>query len=73
MFIFLCFRLLEYINDYTMFTTFCLVVRGVGALGASAYSTASYVFVVNTFPNNIGTVIVSLIIIIIINILCFNN
>lgn len=27
------------------------------ALGASAYSTASYVFVVNAFPESIGTVL----------------
>lgn len=53
----LLFGTLEYINDYTLFTVFCLLIRGVEALGASAYSTASYVFVVNTFPTNIGTVI----------------
>lgn len=39
-----------------MFTTFCIIIRGLEALGASAFSTASYVFVVNTFPQNIGAV-----------------
>ena len=52
--------MLEYIEDYTYFTTFCLVIRGFEALGASAFSTASYVFVVNSFPHNIGAVIVSI-------------
>lgn len=53
----LLFGMLEYVTDYTIFTTLCLVIRGFEALGASAFSTASYVFVVNTFPNNIGSVI----------------
>lgn len=51
--------MLEYVHDFTLFTTLCIVIRGLEALGASAFSTASYVFVVNTFPNNIGSVIVS--------------
>lgn len=50
---------LEYINDKTLFITYCFIVRGFEALGASAYSTASYVFVVNTFPQHIGSVLVS--------------
>ncbi|RZC41026.1 UDP-glucose:glycoprotein glucosyltransferase, partial [Asbolus verrucosus] len=48
---------LEYVTNYTWFTTFCIVIRGFEALGASAFSTASYVFVVNTFPQNIGSVL----------------
>ncbi|XP_049822563.1 MFS-type transporter SLC18B1-like isoform X2 [Aethina tumida] len=51
------FGMLEYVHDFTLFTTLCIVIRGLEALGASAFSTASYVFVVNTFPNNIGSVI----------------
>ncbi|XP_050308679.1 MFS-type transporter SLC18B1-like [Anthonomus grandis grandis] len=53
----LLFGMLEYVTDYTLFTTLCLIIRGFEALGSSAFSTASYVFVVNTFPNNIGAVI----------------
>ncbi|XP_060517981.1 MFS-type transporter SLC18B1-like [Cylas formicarius] len=53
----LIFGLLDYIQNYTLFTIFCLLIRGFEALGSSAFSTASYVFVVNTFPNNIGAVI----------------
>ncbi|XP_073945786.1 MFS-type transporter SLC18B1-like isoform X1 [Choristoneura fumiferana] len=45
------------IEDTTMFTVLCFVVRGAEALGASAYSTASYVFVVQTFPDAIGSVL----------------
>lgn len=53
------FRLLKYVTDYTTFTALCLLIRGIGALGSSAYSTASYVFVISTFPDNISSVIVS--------------
>lgn len=51
------FRTLVLIEDPTTFTVFCFVVRGMEALGASAYSTASYVFVVNAFPDTIGSVL----------------
>ncbi|XP_008193647.1 MFS-type transporter SLC18B1 [Tribolium castaneum] len=53
----LLFATLEYVKNYTLFTTCCIVIRGFEALGASAFSTASYVFVVNTFPQNIGSVL----------------
>ncbi|XP_065164358.1 MFS-type transporter SLC18B1-like isoform X2 [Atheta coriaria] len=53
----LMFGLLEYVEDYTLFTTFCLLIRGLEALGASAFSTASYVFVVKAFPNQVGSVL----------------
>ncbi|KAJ3654933.1 hypothetical protein Zmor_014084 [Zophobas morio] len=53
----LLFATLEYVSNYTLFTTLCIVIRGFEALGASAFSTASYVFVVNTFPQNIGSVL----------------
>ncbi|KAJ2943804.1 hypothetical protein O0L34_g8124 [Tuta absoluta] len=51
------FGTLAMIEDTTTFTTLCFVVRGLEALGASAYSTASYVFVVNAFPESIGSVL----------------
>ena len=53
----ICFRTLVLIEDINTFTTLCFVVRGMEALGASAYSTASYVFVVNAFPDTIGSVL----------------
>lgn len=56
---FFSYSTLEYISDKTLFITYCFVIRGFEALGASAYSTASYVFVVNTFPQHIGSVLVS--------------
>nr|CAD7394226.1 unnamed protein product [Timema cristinae] len=52
------FGLLVYINQYEIFTLYCFLVRGMEALGASAYATASYVFVVEVFPDNIGSVLV---------------
>ncbi|XP_052737167.1 MFS-type transporter SLC18B1-like [Bicyclus anynana] len=51
------FGTLVLVQDPTMFTVLCFVVRGMEALGASAYSTASYVFVVNAFPDTIGSVL----------------
>lgn len=54
--VFFC-RTLVLIENSTTFTILCFVVRGLEALGASAYSTASYVFVVNTFPDKIGSVL----------------
>lgn len=36
---------------------YCFLIRGLEALGASAYSTATYVFVVEIFPSNIGAVL----------------
>lgn len=52
--------MLAYIENFPTFTTYCFVVRGMEALGASAYATASYVFVVDIFPDNIGSVLVSI-------------
>ncbi|CAH2068835.1 unnamed protein product, partial [Iphiclides podalirius] len=51
------FGTLNLVEDTLSFTILCFVVRGMEALGASAYSTASYVFVVNAFPDTIGTVL----------------
>ncbi|XP_075983718.1 uncharacterized protein LOC142981589 [Anticarsia gemmatalis] len=51
------FGTLALIEDSVTFTVLCFVVRGLEALGASAYSTASYVFVVNAFPDTIGSVL----------------
>ncbi|KAF5270508.1 hypothetical protein FQA39_LY08386 [Lamprigera yunnana] len=51
------FGLLEYVEDYTLFVSLCFVIRGFEAVGASAFSTASYVFVVHSFPEKIGSVL----------------
>ncbi|CAH0406057.1 unnamed protein product [Chilo suppressalis] len=51
------FGTLALIQDPATFLWLCFVVRGLEALGASAYSTASYVFVVNAFPESIGSVL----------------
>ncbi|XP_063230677.1 MFS-type transporter SLC18B1-like [Bacillus rossius redtenbacheri] len=51
------FGLLDYIDQYEVYTLFCFLVRILEALGASAYATASFVFVVSIFPDNIGSVL----------------
>ncbi|KDR11631.1 MFS-type transporter SLC18B1-like isoform X2 [Zootermopsis nevadensis] len=53
----LLFGMLVYIENFPTFTIYCFLVRGMEALGASAYATASYVFVVDIFPDNIGSVL----------------
>ena len=53
------FGLLDQINDLSTFTTFCFVVRTFEALGAAAFSTASYTILMQVFPDNIGTAFVS--------------
>lgn len=40
-----------------MFATYCFLIRGLEALGAAAYTTATYVFVVEVFPTNVGAVL----------------
>lgn len=47
--------LIHIVNQNT-FVVFCFLVRGIEALGASAFTTASYVFVAQIFPENIGAV-----------------
>ncbi|CAB3369675.1 Hypothetical predicted protein [Cloeon dipterum] len=50
------FGLMDRINDMTTFVTYSFLLRGTEALGAAAYSTASYTFVADIFPDNIGSV-----------------
>ncbi|XP_050302834.1 MFS-type transporter SLC18B1-like [Anthonomus grandis grandis] len=50
------FGLVDRIHDYTWFVTASFCIRAVEALGASAYSTASYVLIINIFPDNAGSV-----------------
>lgn len=51
------FGFLVHVEDFTLFTSLCILIRGIEALGACAYSTASYVYVVNSFPQSIGSVL----------------
>lgn len=53
------FSTLQYVQDGILFATLSFILRGAEALGASAYSTAGYVLVINIFPNNAGAVRVS--------------
>ncbi|XP_034234198.1 MFS-type transporter SLC18B1-like [Thrips palmi] len=50
------FGALVHIVDNSTFVIFCFLVRGMEAIGASAFTTASYVFVAQIFPENIGAV-----------------
>ncbi|XP_026285558.1 MFS-type transporter SLC18B1 [Frankliniella occidentalis] len=50
------FGALIHIVDQNTFVVFCFLVRGMEAIGASAFTTASYVFVAQIFPDNIGAV-----------------
>lgn len=47
------------VDDYNTFAVLSFVIRGFEALGASAYSTAGYVIIVNIFPEHSGAVRVS--------------
>jgi len=53
------FGLLDRIDDLPTFTAYCFVVRIFEALGAAAFSTASYTIIMQVFPDNIGTAFVS--------------
>lgn len=54
----LLFGTLEFIEDDTQFLILCFAVRGLAALGASAFSTAGATFVANMFPDKISAVMV---------------
>jgi MFS family permease len=49
-------RLIDRIHETTTFVTYSFLLRGFEALGAAAYSTASYTFVADVFPDHIGPV-----------------
>jgi hypothetical protein len=52
------FSLLPQIRSNSEFAIYCFLVRGMEALGASAFSTASFVYVIHLFPDNVGAVLV---------------
>lgn len=62
--IFLCgacnllFGTLEFIQDDNQFLVFCFVVRGMAAVGASAFSTAGATYVAELFPDKISAIMV---------------
>ncbi|KAI5704783.1 hypothetical protein M8J76_002683 [Diaphorina citri] len=51
------FGLLPQIRSNSEFAIYCFLVRGMEALGASAFSTASFVYVIHLFPDNVGAVL----------------
>ena len=67
------FGLLDQINDLPTFTAYCFIVRIFEALGAAAFSNASYTIIMQIFPDNIGTAFVSQTLLIIIYLLVFRK
>jgi len=51
------FGLLDRVENTTVFTTYCFLVRIFEALGAAAFATSSYTYVAKLFPDNIGAVL----------------
>ena len=49
------FGLLDQIESKTLFTFYCFVVRSFEAVGAAAFSTASYTYIMHSFPDDVGT------------------
>ncbi|XP_076257050.1 MFS-type transporter SLC18B1-like isoform X1 [Rhynchophorus ferrugineus] len=50
------FGLLDKVDSYVSFVVLSFFIRGLEALGSSAYSTAGYVLIINIFPDNAGAV-----------------
>ncbi|XP_025423082.1 MFS-type transporter SLC18B1-like isoform X2 [Sipha flava] len=51
------FGLLPMIEDNFQFKILCFIVRGLEAIGASAFSTSSFVYVIQIFPDNVSSVL----------------
>uniref|UniRef100_A0A2H8TGP9 MFS-type transporter C6orf192 n=1 Tax=Melanaphis sacchari TaxID=742174 RepID=A0A2H8TGP9_9HEMI len=51
------FGLLPMIQDNFQFKVLCFIVRGLEAIGASAFSTSSFVYVIQLFPENVSSVL----------------
>lgn len=49
------FGLLHHIQNLTIFTLSCFMVRFSEALGAAAFSTSSYTYIMYFFPDDVGT------------------
>lgn len=50
--------MLPLIQSNTQFAVFCFIVRGFEAIGAGAFSTASFIYVIHMFPDNVSAVLV---------------
>ncbi|XP_050426525.1 MFS-type transporter SLC18B1-like [Adelges cooleyi] len=51
------FGLLPMVEDNFQFKVLCFLVRGLEAIGASAFSTSSFVYVIQLFPDNVSSVL----------------
>lgn len=50
------FGTLEFVDDDAQFIILCFLIRGCGAVGASAFSTAGATFIANLFPDKVSAV-----------------
>ncbi|XP_066143495.1 MFS-type transporter SLC18B1-like [Euwallacea fornicatus] len=50
------FGLIDRLDNYPSFVAASFIIRIIEALGASAYNIASYVLIVDLFPNHVGTI-----------------
>lgn len=48
------FGALDYVQDTTLFIVLCFLVRICEALGSCAFSTVTYIYIMNEFPNDVG-------------------
>ena len=48
------FGALDYVKDTTLFIVLCFLVRICEALGSCAFSTVSYIYIMNEFSNVVG-------------------
>lgn len=60
-FLFLFYSLLDKVPDGATFIILCFIIRSVDAVGFSAAMTSSFAVSAKVFPNNIATVLVSLV------------
>ena len=51
----ICFGLLEFIQNKTLFTILSYVIRGIEALGHSSFKTATFTIVANEYPDMVGS------------------
>ena len=54
------FGTLEYVKDDSQFVILCFLVRGMAAVGTSAFSTAGATFVADCFPDKVSVVMVNI-------------
>ena len=57
-----CFSFLDHCPPGIIYTVMCFAVRMTEGLGAAAYGTANFAMMAYTFPDNVATMFVSIIV-----------